>query len=140
MNEPQLSRRDFLKVAQAFFLTAAGLFGLVGLLRYLSYQTDPPSQEDFDLGLVVDYPPGSRTPLPQVPALLIHGEVGFTALSLLCPHLGCTVQTEAEGFACPCHGSRFDSQGRLLRGPAADPLTVLRVETTPDGHLHLYTT
>ncbi len=93
MNEPQLSRRDFLKVARAAFLTAAGLLGLGGLLRYLSYQTDPPAQTDFDLGPAADYPPGSRTPLPQVPALLVHGEAGFTALSLLCPHLGCTVQS-----------------------------------------------
>jgi cytochrome b6-f complex iron-sulfur subunit len=140
MNEPQLSRRDFLKVARTAFLTAAGLLGLGGLLRYLSYQTDPPAPTDFDLGPGADYPPGSQTPLVQVPALLIHGEAGFVALSLLCPHLGCTVQSEVEGFACPCHGSRFDSQGGLLRGPAAHPLTALRVETTTDGHLHLYTT
>ena len=40
------------------------------------------------------------------------------ALSLRCPHLGCTVRPQAQGFACPCHGSRFDARGRLLRGPA----------------------
>jgi len=37
-----------------------------------------------------------------------------------CPHLGCALKwNEAEhSWDCPCHGSRFDSQGRLLDNPA----------------------
>ena len=139
MNEPRLSRRDFLKLARTGLLTASGFIGLAGLLRFLSYQTDPPAPTEFDLGLASNYAPGSRTVLPDVPAVLLRSDNGFSALSLVCPHLGCTVESKPEGFACPCHGSRFDSQGEVTRGPAIKPLTALRIETTPDGKLKLFT-
>ena len=37
-----------------------------------------------------------------------------------CPHLGCALQWNAQerSWDCPCHGSRFDSQGKLLDTPA----------------------
>ncbi len=136
---PDLSRRDFLKLARDSLLTLSGLLGLGGLIRFLDYQTEPPAPTEFDLGPASDYPAGTRKIIPEVPALLVHDENGFKALSLVCTHLGCTVEEKADVFACPCHGSRFDPQGEVARGPANKPLRNLRVETTEDGHLHLYT-
>lgn len=51
------------------------------------------------------------------------------ALQSECPHLGCGVRFEAERrrFACPCHESYFDLEGRALEGPSPrgmDPLEV----------------
>ena len=138
MSERRLSRRDFLKLTRTALLTASGVLGLGGLLRFLSYQTEPPAPTEFDLGLAANYAPSSRTILPDVPAVLIRSDQGYTALSLVCPHLGCTVESKPDGFACPCHGSRFDLQGKVTRGPAGKPLVVLRVATTPDGKLHLF--
>ena len=139
MSDPQLSRRDFLKLVRTVLLTASGSLGLGGLIRFLGYQSQPPAQTEFDLGPASDYAPDSRTVLPDVPALLVRTEMGFSAISLVCTHLGCTVESTPEGFTCPCHGSRFDSQGKLMRGPAAKPLVQLRVETNKDGKLHLFT-
>ncbi len=138
-NGEKYSRRDFLKLARNGLLTLSGLLGLAGLLRFLSYQSQPPVPTEFVLGEPSDYAPGSRTVLLQVPALLIRSASGFTALSLVCPHLGCTVDPQPDGFACPCHGSRFGLQGQVVRGPAGKALTVLRVENASDGKLHLFT-
>lgn len=44
------------------------------------------------------------------------------ALSAICPHNGCLVKPDAGGFACPCHRSLFDADGRSLEGPSPRPL------------------
>ena len=139
MNKPSSSRRDFLKLTLNSLLAFSGLMGLGGLIRFLSYKTDPPQPTEFDLGLAEKYLPDSKTTLPEVPAVLIHGNAGFTAFSLVCTHLGCTVEVQADGFACPCHGSRFNNNGYPVKGPAAASLKMLRVEQTPDGKLILHT-
>ena len=133
------SRRDFLKLATAAVLSASGLLGLGGLIRFLVARTEPLPPSDFNLGLPDKYPPGSRTVLPDTPALLIHNQDGFSALSLVCTHLGCTVESKPEGFTCPCHGSRFDTLGKVTRGPAQKNLHSLRTGITDDGNLHVYT-
>jgi ubiquinol-cytochrome c reductase iron-sulfur subunit len=44
----------------------------------------------------------------------------------VCTHLGCVPIRggEAAGWRCPCHGSQFDSSGRVTRGPAPTNLEV----------------
>jgi Rieske Fe-S protein len=44
--------------------------------------------------------------------------------SAVCPHLGCIVRWNAveHSWDCPCHGSRFDPEGRVLHGPAISDL------------------
>ena len=60
-------------------------------------------------------------------ALLREGDTVY-ALDLVCTHLGCTVTVTGSGLSCPCHGSRFDRQGKVLQGPADRPLSRLKVE------------
>jgi cytochrome b6-f complex iron-sulfur subunit len=135
---PDLSRRDFLKLASQGFLAVTGVFGLGMLFRFLGYQTEPPPPAEFDLGPASDYPVGSRTLLADIPALLLHSAAGFSALSLVCTHLGCTLEQTADGFDCPCHGSRFDAHGQVLHGPAGKALVALRVEQDEAGHVILF--
>jgi glycine/D-amino acid oxidase-like deaminating enzyme/nitrite reductase/ring-hydroxylating ferredoxin subunit len=53
------------------------------------------------------------------------------AVSATCSHLGCTVRwNESEqSWDCPCHGSRFNVDGKVLHGPAVRPLTSIHVPT-----------
>ena len=44
-----------------------------------------------------------------------------------CTHLGCVPighQGQYEGWSCPCHGSLYDTSGRVRRGPAPTNLPV----------------
>ncbi|XXF79098.1 ubiquinol-cytochrome c reductase iron-sulfur subunit [Myxococcaceae bacterium GXIMD 01537] len=53
----------------------------------------------------------------------------FTALSTVCPHLGCGVNRDDKGgFRCPCHTSAFAPNGARISGPAPRGLDPLRVE------------
>jgi cytochrome b6-f complex iron-sulfur subunit len=133
-----IGRRSFIKLATQSLLAVSGLLGLGGLLRFLSFQPDPASPSTFDLGAASDYPPGSRTVIPQASAVLLHTESGYLALSLICPHLGCTLKPDQSEYACPCHASRFNAAGSRLSGPANQPMKALRVEETADGQLVLH--
>lgn len=56
----------------------------------------------------------------------------LSALSNKCTHRGCTLNFfNRSGFECPCHGSGFDLQGNVVRGPALRPLEKLasRIDT-----------
>ena len=133
------ARRDFLKLCTSYLLGATGALAAGGVFRFLAYETEPAITRQFNLGAPSQYAEGRRTLLKDVPALLVRSKAGFFALSLVCTHLGCTVEERSDGFACPCHGSRYDSQGRVLRGPAGRALGRLRLETDPDGNLIVYT-
>jgi len=47
-----------------------------------------------------------------------------------CTHLGCKINKLEDGkLICPCHGSQFDSYGKVLKGPAAASLIKLNCKT-----------
>jgi glycine/D-amino acid oxidase-like deaminating enzyme/nitrite reductase/ring-hydroxylating ferredoxin subunit len=52
-------------------------------------------------------------------------------LSPVCPHLGCHVHfNDAEAtWDCPCHGSRFDTDGKVLNGPSLRGLEPVAIDS-----------
>jgi glycine/D-amino acid oxidase-like deaminating enzyme/nitrite reductase/ring-hydroxylating ferredoxin subunit len=52
------------------------------------------------------------------------------AHSPYCTHLGCLVayNTAEQTWDCPCHGSRFDLEGRVIHGPAVEDLAPIVLE------------
>ncbi|MEM8630667.1 MAG: ubiquinol-cytochrome c reductase iron-sulfur subunit [Pseudomonadota bacterium] len=56
---------------------------------------------------------------------------GWLVMIGLCTHLGCVPTENAGDFGgwfCPCHGSHYDTAGRIRRGPAPENLPVPRAE------------
>ncbi|OGO12469.1 MAG: hypothetical protein A2Z66_09615 [Chloroflexi bacterium RBG_13_66_10] len=129
--QQRLTRRGVLKLS----LAGSGLLSLYGLARFLSRAEPPPAPQQFALGYPAEYPVGAVASIPEARAVLIHDEGGFYALSSACTHLGCKLGTETSPLECPCHGSRFSEQGRVIRGPASRPLTALALSLTSDGRL-----
>ena len=136
---PNLSRRDFIKLSTNALFGLSGLLGLGGLVRYFSYLPDPGPPTEFDLGDVASYPVGSRSLRLDIPAVIHNREGEIVAYSLICTHLGCTTENDDDEFTCPCHGSRFDKDGMVLKGPTQKSLQKLRVDILEDNTLRLYT-
>ena len=109
------------------------------MARFFSYQPDQGPPTEFDLGEAANFPVGSQTLRLDIPAVIYNNGGRYIAYSLTCTHLGCTVEKDSQGFACPCHGSRYDKDGLVLAGPAKEPLRRLRVEVLEDKTLKLYT-
>jgi cytochrome b6-f complex iron-sulfur subunit len=67
------------------------------------------------------------------PVLVVNTGEGYKALSAVCTHLGCVVKWKKgrREFFCPCHGARFDVDGRVMGGPAPRPLPALEVAEIP---------
>lgn len=72
---------------------------------------------------------------------VVHHETGATgvyrdedgelrAVSAVCPHMGCILQWNGaeRGWDCPCHGSRFEHDGRVIDGPAVKDLPRRNIE------------
>lgn len=58
----------------------------------------------------------------------------FNGFSAVCPHAGCNVSEVVDGaIVCPCHGSRFDLQGAVVKGPAREPLESRPVSVKGDS-------
>ena len=58
----------------------------------------------------------------SAPIFLTRTPDGYTALYLECTHKKCEVRPNPKTLKCPCHGSEFDHQGKVLTGPAEDAL------------------
>lgn len=51
------------------------------------------------------------------------GATSFLAVTAQCTHQACVVSNAtSSSYVCPCHGSEFDTSGRVLVGPASVPL------------------
>ncbi|GJT33089.1 ubiquitin carboxyl-terminal hydrolase 14 isoform X1 [Tanacetum coccineum] len=55
-------------------------------------------------------------------------------INAVCTHLGCVVPwNKAENkFMCPCHGSQYNNQGKVVRGPAPLSLALAHADVSLD--------
>jgi len=78
---------------------------------------------------------GALTLVPNAPAILGRDAEGLYAMTVTCTHAGCDVSPSGTTLSCPCHGSRFDSNGNVLQGPAGSPLVHFAVTIDAAGNV-----
>jgi len=116
-----LPRRRFLRRLAGGVLGVPLLAALVAMLRREQGREAPTAvviPEDLPIGLSV------------VESAIVYREHGgaIHAFSGRCTHLGCRVdRVIGDEAVCPCHGSRYKSDGTVAAGPATRPLRRLRI-------------
>src|SRR5215469_8041060 len=91
----------------------------------------------FQIGKPDEYPPGTRIAREAERICIVREGNRLAAISTTCTHLGCSVAISDTGFACPCHGSRYDQDGNVTGGPAPKPLPWFKVSLAPNGEIEV---
>lgn len=71
------------------------------------------------------FSPSRKMLHPQLFTNIVESGVNFfTPSKPRCPHLGCALKWNSaeRSWDCPCHGSRFSDEGKLLENPSIDDL------------------
>ena len=117
-----LSRREFLSKSTLAVASAAALAAGCGDGQF---GPTPVISSSSSLSFKVGTIPALATvgQLARVPsntffaAVKRTGPATFVAISTTCTHQQCDTNIVANAFACPCHGSRYDSDGHVTRQP-----------------------
>ena len=108
-----------------------------GLLRFFWPLVSARPSRKVAVGFPEDFPPGQVVYNQGHKLFIIHEDNGFISLSARCTHLGCNVvwNRDHKIFLCPCHGGKYDRQGRNLEGPPPRPLDQFAVHLDRNGYL-----
>lgn len=61
----------------------------------------------------------------------------YAASLMNCTHRGCAIAHDEQGYVCPCHGARFDQQGRVKKGPAKQNL-VTYITSSDENNVYIH--
>jgi Rieske Fe-S protein len=109
------------------------LFALIGMLRLPRAAVLASPSKKFNVALPETLASGEAFIPPGRSVALFRDSEGVYAISTICTHLGCVVKASLEGFECPCHGSRFATDGAVTRGPAPRALPWVKVSSSGAG-------
>ncbi len=145
--EMEYSRRSFVRSMVAF----AGLMGLAVVLSSIKIpvpssvsQTASTTSAGVPSGsiakvssLKVGTPVYFEYPSGYPNMLMLASDGSLAAVSLLCTHVCCECEyiPSNKVLACPCHGSVFDTSGKLLQGPALFDLPTIQLTTDQNGYI-----
>jgi Rieske Fe-S protein len=104
--------------------------------------TGPEAFGDVAAGNVEDLALGTVVAIKGAPACIGRDERGIYAMTLTCTHEGCDMGTDGSvgptTIVCDCHGSIFDANGKVVRGPARDVLQHFSVTADATGALTVH--
>ncbi|MCL4530394.1 MAG: Rieske (2Fe-2S) protein [Chloroflexi bacterium] len=126
------ARRQFIQLG----LATLGAAWLGTWLQTLLFPSGNTSQETKPVSFSLnDLPVGGTKAIVYggLPVMVLRTPEGLRAFSLICTHLGCTVQWQADKkeFYCPCHDGRYDEFGDVLAGPP--PLSLEQIPVQVNG-------
>lgn len=133
-SDPDFQRRTIFTVG-CLGLGAATLGFGGATVRFLVPNVLYEPSRRFTIGSPSDFPQGSVTFLPERRLFVFNGADGLFCISSICTHLGCNVRHLGTGFECPCHGSQYDENGRVTKGPAPKPLAWYALSLSPREQL-----
>lgn len=89
------------------------------------------------VGFPEDFQPGQVVYNRSRKLFIVRDAKGFISLSARCTHLGCMVvwNRDHRMFLCPCHGGKYDAEGRNVEGPPPRPLDLLALRLDDGGVL-----
>ncbi|NEO26135.1 MAG: cytochrome b6-f complex iron-sulfur subunit [Kamptonema sp. SIO4C4] len=151
---PNMGRRQFMNLLTFGTATGIALGALYPVVKYFI----PPSSGGAGSGVTAkdklgkpiaasefleNHKPGDRKlsqGLKGDPTYIIvkdDGELADFGLNAICTHLGCVVpwKASANKFVCPCHGSQYNENGKVVRGPAPRSLALVHTQTNADGNV-----
>jgi cytochrome b6-f complex iron-sulfur subunit len=135
--EEPMSRRRALAWLTGMGLFGSGLISAVSNFVFITPRATYGQPNRFSAGKPDDYAPGTRIAIDEQRVCIVREGNKVAAISTTCTHLGCIVGLADTGFACPCHGSRFDQDGNVTGGPAPRPLPWYKVSLAPNGELEV---
>lgn len=113
------------KIIKKIVTIVTGFISISFISRFLSYKSSNKIKEFRIPKKKVS--PNSAVVYPDKKIALVNINNQLFALDLTCTHLGCTVQINKANIVCPCHGSIFSHDGRLIKGPAKRNLRIYKV-------------
>jgi cytochrome b6-f complex iron-sulfur subunit len=128
------SRRDFLRKFSIISAITAGTLAAVSLLRQFVPRLTQ-HKKRFRIGKGDQYPVNSFTYVEDRQLFVYRDHEGIRAVSAVCTHLGCIIEHNDEGFQCPCHGSCFNDEGKVLSGAATKDLPWFSLQKDVDGRI-----
>lgn len=133
--EGQMTRRSLLTWLTGFGLFGSAIITVFSNLLFIKPRATYGQPNRFSLGKPETYPSGTKVAMDQQRICVVRDGNKLAAISTTCTHLGCIVSVSETGFACPCHGSRYDQDGNVTGGPAPKPLAWYQVNLAPNGEI-----
>jgi len=133
----QISRRSVLAWFSSIGLFGSAVLAVVSDLVFFKPRVTYSPSARFSIGKPDDFPSGTRIARDIDRVCIVRDGNRMAAISTTCTHLGCIVSISDTGFACPCHGSRYDQDGTVTGGPAPKPLPWFKVSLAPNGELEV---
>jgi len=135
------SRREIIALGSAFGLMGLAAAGTGGALFKFMFPVVSYGTPQKFLVSIEDLPDVGDELIfeDQKTVLRRQSETEVAAISLVCTHLGCTVNRVETGFQCPCHGSQYDTDGLVVGGPAPKTLPWLEIKKVPGDQLEIDT-